>query len=102
MYIGKDTFSTTPIAGSSKHFSMFFIIIAKLQIIPTIKDCSVCNGAARGESGGELIRFKLTANSPTQTRVEKRDRTTFLFNEIFVNLTSKTMKPENTNCEFVL
>lgn len=73
MYIGKDTFSTTPIAGSSKHFSMFFIIITKLQIIPTIKDFTVCNGAARGESGGELIRFKLTANSPTQTRVEKRE-----------------------------
>ena len=67
---------------------MFFIIITKLEIIPTIKDCSVCNGAARGESGGELIRFKLTANSPTQTRVEKRERTSFLFNEIFVNLTS--------------
>ena len=44
----------------------------------------------------------LVGNSPTQTRVEKRDRTTFLLNEIFVNLTSKTMKPENTNCEFVL
>ena len=73
MYIGKDTFSTTP----TEDLFIFFIIITELLIIPTIKDCSVCNGAARGESGGELIRFKLTANSPTQTRVEKRERTTF-------------------------
>ena len=100
MYIGKDTFSITPTKDLLIFFLIFFIIITKLHIIPTIKDCSVCNGAARGESGGELIRFEFTANSPTQTRVEKREGTTFLFNEIFVNLTS--LKPENTNCEFVL
>ena len=88
MMVDKDTFSTTPIEGLQYIFLCFFIIITKLEIIPTIKDFTICNGAARGESGGELIRFKLTANSPTQTRVEKRERTTFLFNEIFVNLTS--------------